>query len=100
MDAWGLELSWDTIHHSKGKRNLNQPFTAVPSRTVTNIAANIRQDGGPWEMGLICSNCFNEIYVTSIGNRPLAKINPGVMGDLTAQVQPPRLVMFQVTYRM
>ena len=97
---WGLEFNWDTIHHSKGKRVLNQPFTAIPSRTVTHIAATLRQDGGNWEASLICNNCFNEIYVTSIGNKPLAKINPGVNGDMTAGIQPPRLVTLQLTYRM
>ncbi len=96
----GLEISWDTIHHTKGKRVLNQPFTEAPSRTVTHIAATLRQQGGPWELGLMCSNCFNELYVTSIGNRPLAKINPGVAGDMTAQIQPPRLVTLQATYRL
>jgi iron complex outermembrane receptor protein len=100
MGDWALELNWDTIHHSKGKRVLNQPFTAIPSRTLTHIGATLRQEGGPWEMGLICSNCFDEIYVTTIGNKPLAKINAGVNGDMTASIQPPRLVTLQVTYRM
>ncbi len=98
MDGWGLAFSWDTIHHSKGKRVLNQPFTEVPSRTVTHVAANLQQADGRWNLGLICSNCFNEVYVTAIGNRPLAKINPGVAGDLTAQIATPRLVTLQATY--
>ena len=95
---WDLALDWDTIHHSKGKRVLNQPFTEVPSRTVTHLSATLRQSGSPWQFGLICSNCFNEIYVTSIGNRPLAKIIPGVAGDLTGQVAPPRLVTLRAAY--
>ena len=100
MANWRLGIDWDTIHHSKGKRVLNQPFTEVPSRTVAHIAVNLRQDeeGASWSLGLVCSNCFNEIYVTSIGNRPLAKINPGVRGDMTAQIAAPRLVTVQATY--
>jgi outer membrane receptor protein involved in Fe transport len=98
--GWYLALDWDTIHHTKGKRTLNQPFTEIPSRTVTHVAARLMQDSGPWEASLICSNCFNEIYVTSITNRPLAKIDPGVRGDMVAQVQPPRLITFNVTYRL
>ena len=97
-DGWRLSFDWDTIHHSKGKRVLNQPFTEVPSRTVTHVGATLRQGGGNWEARLICSNCFNEVYVQSIGNRPLAKINAGVRGDMTAQVAPPRLVTLQATY--
>ncbi|MDH3640785.1 MAG: TonB-dependent receptor [Gammaproteobacteria bacterium] len=100
MSGWGLELNWDTIHHNKGKKTINQPFTAIPSRTVTHIAATLRQEGGPVEASLICSNCFNEIYVTSIGNKPLQKINAGVNGDMTAGIQPPRLLTLQVTYRL
>jgi outer membrane receptor protein involved in Fe transport len=100
MRDWRLSIDWDTIHHNKGKRTLNQPFTEVPSRTVTNIGATLRQDSGNWEMGVICSNCFNELYVYSIGNRPLAKIIPGERGDMTAQVAPPRLVSVFLSYRM
>ena len=96
--GWYLGIDWDTIHHSKGKRTLNQPYTEVPSRTVTHIGANLRSDSAPWQLSLICSNCFNEVYVTAIGNRPLAKINAGVRGDMTAQVAPPRLVTLQATY--
>jgi hypothetical protein len=67
---------------------------------VTHLSTTLYQQDGPWELGLICSNCFNEIYVTFIGNKPLAKINPGVNGDLTATIAPPRLVTLRVTYRM
>ena len=98
MDGWGLAFSWDTIHHSQGKRVLNQPFTKVPSRTVTHVALNLSQQDGPWNLGVICSNCFNEVHAVQIGNRPLAKINPGVAGDMTAQLGVPRLVMVQATY--
>ena len=96
--GWYLGIDWDTIHHSKGKRSLNQPYTEVPSRTVTHIGANLRSDSAPWQLSLICSNCFKEVYVTAIGNRPLAKINVGVRGDMTAQIAPPRLVTLQATY--
>ena len=96
--GWYLGIDWDTIHHSKGKRTLNQPYTEVPSRTVTHIGANLRSDSAPWNLGLICTNCFKEVYVTAIGNRPLAKINAGVRGDMTAQIAPPRLVTLQATY--
>ena len=95
---WRLSFDWDTIHHSKGKRVLNQPFTEVPSRTVTHVGATLRQGGGNWEARLICSNCFNEVYVQSIGNRPLAKTIAGVNSDKTAQIAPPRLVTLQATY--
>ena len=96
--GWYLGFDWDTIHHSKGKRTLNQPYTEVPSRTVTHIGANLRSDSAPWNLSLICTNCFKEIYVTAIGNRPLAKINAGIRGDMTAQIAPPRLVTLQATY--
>ena len=96
--GWYLGIDWDTIHHSKGKRSLNQPYTEVPSRTVTHIGANLRSDSAPWRLSLICSNCFKEVYVTAIGNRPLAKINAGVRGDMTAQIAPPRLVTLQASY--
>lgn len=100
MDGWGLQASFDTIHHSDGERVLNQPFTAVPDRTVTHLAATLFQDNGPWEVGVSCTNCFNEIYVTSIGNKPLAKINAGVNGDMTGSIAPPRLVTLQVKYNL
>jgi outer membrane receptor protein involved in Fe transport len=100
MRDWRLIFDWDTIHHNKGKRTLNQPFTEIPARTVTNIGATLTQDGGNWEAGVICTNCFNELYVYSIGNRPLAKIIPGERGDMTGQVAPPRLVSLYLTYRM
>lgn len=98
VNGWGLEASFDTIYHSEGERVLNQPFTEIPSRTVTHFAATLYQQDGPVEIGLSCTNCFNEIYVTSIGNKPLAKINPGVNGDMTASIAPPRLVTLQLTY--
>lgn len=98
FDSWGLEASFDTIHHSDGERVLNQPYTDVPDRTVTHLAATLFQQNGPWEVGVSCTNCFNEIYVTSIGNKPLAKINPGVNGDMTGSIAPPRLVTMALTY--
>ena len=94
-----LELSWDTMYRNEGKRVLNQPNTETPSRTISNVAATIRSEDSDWEFSLICTNCFNEIYATSIGNRPLAKINAGVAGDMTAAVAPPRLVRLQATYQ-
>ncbi len=98
--GWGLEATFDTIHHSEGERVLNQPFTEVPDRTVTHLSATLYQQEGPWEVGVTCSNCFNEVYVTFIGNKPLAKINPGVNGDMTASIAPPRLVTLQLTYNL
>ena len=98
FNGWGLDASFDTIYHSEGERVLNQPFTEVPSRTVTHFAATLYQQDGPVEIGLSCTNCFNEIYVTSIGNKPLAKINAGVNGDMTASIAPPRLVTLALTY--
>jgi outer membrane receptor protein involved in Fe transport len=96
--GWGLEASFDTIYHSKGERTINQPLTEIPSRTVSHLAATLYQLDGPWSVGVTCTNCFNEIYVTSINNKPLAKINPGVNGDMTAFIAPPRLVTLQLTY--
>lgn len=95
---WNLSGTADVIYHSKGKRVLNQPFTEVPSRTVTNLSATLYQDGGPWSASLICSNCLNEKYVTFIGNKPLANMIPGERTDMTASMQPPRQVTLQLTY--
>lgn len=100
MEGWGLEASFDTIHHSEGERVINQPFTEVPERTVSHLAATFYQEDGPWEVGVTCTNCFNEVYVTFIGNKPLAKINAGVNGDMTASIAPPRLVTLQLTYNL
>ncbi len=97
---WGLQASFDTIYHSDGERVLNQPFTDIPSRTVTHMAATLFENDGPWQLGLSCTNCFNEVYVTFIGNKPLAKINPGVNGDMTASIAPPRLVTLSLTYNL
>ena len=96
--GWGLELNFDTIHHSDGERVLNQPFTDIPDRTVTHLSAMVYQQNGPWQAALICNNCFDEVYVTFIGNKPLAKINPGVNGDMTASIEPPRLVTLEISY--
>lgn len=98
--GWGLEATWDSIHHSEGERTLNQPFTEIPERTVTHLAATLYQMDGPWSAALMCTNCFNEIYVTRITNKPLAKINPGVNGDMTAYVGRPRLVTLQFSYEL
>ncbi len=98
--GWGLEATFDTIHHSEGERVLNQPDTEIPDRTVTHLSATLYQENGPWEVGVTCSNCFNEVYVTFIGNKPLAKINPGVNGDMTATIAPPRLLTLQLTYNL
>ncbi len=95
IPGWDLELSADVIHHSKGEESLNQAGTDAPSRTVTNLSARVFESDGPWEASLICSNCFNEIYVTGIGNKPLGKT-----GDLTGFIAPPRLVTLQLTYSM
>ena len=67
---------------------------------LTHLGATISQRDGPWEAGLICTNCFNEIYVTDITNKPLTKIIPGVGGDMIGTIAPPRLVTFQLTYRL
>ena len=87
------------MYRNEGKRVLNQPNTETPSRTISNVAATIRSDDSDWEFSLICTNCFNEIYATSIGNRPLAKINAGGAGDMTASIAPPRLVRLQAPYQ-
>ena len=97
---WGLQFTWDTVYKNKGKRALNQPGTEVPSRMLTHLGATISQRDGPWEAGLICTNCFNEIYVTDITNKPLTKIIPGEGGDMIGTIAPPRLVTFQLTYRL
>jgi outer membrane receptor protein involved in Fe transport len=92
---WGLELTGDVIYHTAGQEALRQPDTDIASRAIANLSTRLYQDDGPWQFALICSNCFNEIYVTSIGNKPLAKT-----GDLTGQFAPPRLVTLQVTYEI
>jgi hypothetical protein len=92
---WGLELAADVIYFNKGQEALRQAGTAIPARAVANLSARVYQDDGPWQVALICSNCFNEIYVTSIGNKPLAKT-----GDLTGSIAPPRLVSLQLTYEV
>jgi outer membrane receptor protein involved in Fe transport len=91
----GLELTGDVIYFNKGQLALREPKTAVRSRAVANLSARFHQNEGPWELALICSNCLNKIYVTSIGDKPLAKT-----GDLTGQIAPPRLVSLQVTYEV
>jgi outer membrane receptor protein involved in Fe transport len=92
---WGLELTADVIWHDEGQETRRQPNTDTPTRTVSNLAARLYQPDGPWTFSLICSNCGNEIYVTSIQDKPL-----GAVGDLTGQIGLPRLVTAQVTYRL
>lgn len=99
--GWGLELAADVIHHNEGYKTRGQPNTDVPARTVTNLSARLYQPDGPWEFGLICSNCANEIYVTSIQDKPLQKTIAGTgISDLTGQIAYPRLVTAQLTYRL
>ena len=98
FSGWGLSASFDTIYHSDGEEGLRQKGTDIPDRTVSNLAATLYQEDGPWEVGVTCTNCFNEIYVTGIGNKPLQKIIPGVSSDMTASIRPPRLVTLQLTY--
>ncbi len=99
--TWGLELTADVIHHNKGYKGRRQPNTATPARTVSNLSARLYQADGPWEVGLICSNCANEIYVTSVQDKPLQKTIPGTgLSDLTGQIAYPRLVTAQLTYRL
>ncbi|MEQ8483775.1 MAG: TonB-dependent receptor [Pseudomonadales bacterium] len=93
--GWGVELTADVIYHDKGQKTRRQPNTATPSRTVSNLSARLYQQGGPWSFALICSNCANEIYVTSIQDKPL-----GSVGDLTGQIGMPRLITAQVTYSL
>lgn len=93
-NAWGLTVTGDMIFHNGGQRVLRQPDTNIKSREVLNLSASVYQSDGPLEVSLICSNCLNEKYVTSIGNKSLAQI-----GDLTGQVARPRLVTLQLTYR-
>ena len=74
------------------------PGTDIPDRTVTHISATLFQLDGPWSVGVTCTNCFNEIYVTSIAAKPLQKIIPDLATDMTASIRPPRLVTLGVTY--
>jgi outer membrane receptor protein involved in Fe transport len=94
LDDWSLALTGDVIYHDEGQENLNQPLTDIDSRTVTNFSARIYQTDGPWELAVICTNCFDEVYVYGIGNKPLAKT-----GDLTAAIARPRLITVQLGYR-
>ncbi|MFM8353383.1 MAG: TonB-dependent receptor [Gammaproteobacteria bacterium] len=99
---WGMELAADVIHHSEGYENRRQPDTGIDARTVSNLSARLYQPNGPWEVALICSNCFNEIYVTSIGDKPLGKSVQNSNGkiDLNGQIANPRLITLQATYRL
>jgi len=97
---WGLELTADVIHHNEGYKTRRQPNTAIDSRTVTNLAARFYQPQGNWEFAVICSNCTDELYVTSIQDKPLGKSIPGTgIADLTGQIATPRLLTAQATYR-
>ena len=99
--TWGLELTADVIHYNKGYKNRGQPNTDIDARTLTNLAARLYQSDGPWELGLICSNCTNELYVTSIGDKPLQKTIPGTgISDLTGSIGYPRLITAQLTYNL
>ena len=103
FEGWALDAGFDTMYHSEGELNPGVgmlPGTEIDDRTVTNIAATLYQESGPWSVGLTCTNCFNEIYVTSIGTKPLQKIIPGVATDMTASIRPPRLVTLQFTYSL
>ncbi|HEX7034194.1 MAG TPA: TonB-dependent receptor [Pseudomonadales bacterium] len=95
LQDWGIELTADVIWHDEGRETRRQPNTDTPSRTISNLAARLYQQDGPWMFSLICSNCANEIYVTSIQDKPL-----GSVGDLTGQIGLPRLLIAQVTYRL
>jgi outer membrane receptor protein involved in Fe transport len=97
-EGWALEANFDTIYHSDGEETLQQAGTDIPDRAVTNVAISLFQQDGPWSVDLTCTNCFNEIYVTSIQNKPLQKIIPDLASDLTGTINPPRLVRFGVTY--
>lgn len=93
--SWGLELTADVIHHNEGQEGLRQLGTAIQARTVTNLSARLYRPEAPWQVSLRRSNCTNEVYVTGIGNKPLAKT-----GDLTGFVAPLRLVTLQFTYEV
>jgi iron complex outermembrane recepter protein len=99
--AWGLELTADVIYHDEGFETRGQPNTAIDSRTVTNLATRLYQPQGNWEFAVVCSNCTNEIYVTSIQNKPLGKVIQGTgVADLTGQIAIPRLLSVQATYHL
>ena len=98
FDNWAFEGNVDVMYHSKGKEGLRLEGTAIPDRTVVNVAASFYQQNGPWSVDLTCTNCFDEVYVVGIGTKPLQKIIPGVASDMTASIMPPRLVTLGVTY--
>ncbi|MBI1179799.1 MAG: TonB-dependent receptor plug domain-containing protein [Alphaproteobacteria bacterium] len=93
-DQWNLVVSGDVIHFNKGRETLREPGTAIPARTLINASVRLRQDNGPWEVALICTNCGNDHYVYSIQDKPLGKT-----GDLDAYLGTPRLITLQTTYR-
>ena len=66
----------------------------MPSYTLINVSARVYQADGPWDFSIVCTNCANQFYVNTIGNKNLAKV-----GDLTALVGRPRLITLQATYR-
>ncbi len=93
-DAWNIGLSGDVTWFDKGFTASGQPGTAVPSYTLINVSARVYQADGPWDFSIVCTNCANQFYVNTIGNKNLAKV-----GDLTALVGRPRLITLQATYR-
>ena len=100
-DDWRLELTADVIHHNSGYKTRKQPNTDIDARTVANLAARLYTAEDRWEVALVCSNCFNEIYVTSIQDKPLQRTIAGTgISDLTGQIAYPRLITAQFTYRM
>jgi len=97
---WGLELTADLNYQNEGYETRRQPNTDIDARMVTNLSARLYQSAGPWEVALVCSNCTNEIYVTSIQDKPLGRSNPETGAvDLTGQIANPRLLTLQATYR-
>lgn len=98
FNGWALDASVDAMYHSKGRKGLKLEGTAIPDRTVVNVAASLYQQDGPWSVGLTCTNCFNEVYVVLISPKPLQKINPGINSDMGASIMPPRLVTLSLTY--
>lgn len=99
IGSWRFALDVDIIYYDEGEEALRLPGSAVPSRTVSNVSLRLEQQDGPWSAALICSNCGDEIYVTSIQPKPLAKFTP-TSGDLTGQIGMPRLVQLQLQYTL
>ena len=89
------------IDHAVGQRSQSLWLlpTAAERLLDQHAATSCRQILYQFKISQVCRVAGEHDHIgTSIGNRPLAKIIPGVAGDLTGQVAPPRLVTLRAAY--